>query len=86
MELKEEINNDTKSYPVLSEPSAPEGEIHIVEGTAHTYRLQNISEIQQEIEREREKTSMLSKKYHLGVMIIDAVDDSLVVATMELSV
>jgi hypothetical protein len=90
MEFKESINNEVinKLYPTLPPalPSAPNGEIHIIEGTAHTYRLRKISEIQQEIEREREKRAMLSKKYHRGVKVIAAVDDSLVVATMGLGV
>ena len=72
MEYKETVIN--KVYPTL--PSAPE--------SAHVYRLQKISEIQREIERERDKRMMLSKKYHRGVKVIDAVDDSLVVATMGL--
>ena len=49
MEFKEKTINSL--YPEL-QPSAPEGEIHVVEGKAHSYRLQKISEIQQEIERE----------------------------------
>ena len=44
-------------YPTL--PSAPSGE---VEGKAHSYRLQKISEIQKTLEEERDKRSILSKK------------------------
>jgi hypothetical protein len=78
----------TSLYPNLNTltATAPEGEIHIVEGTAHSYRLRKISEIQQEIEREREKRAMLSKKYHRAVKAINAVDDTLVVATVGLGV
>lgn len=85
MEYITEPTNVNKLYPTLP-PSAPDGEIHIVEGTAHTYRLQKITEIQHEIEHEREKRYMLSKKYHRAVKAISAVDDSLVVATMGLGV
>jgi hypothetical protein len=84
MEFKDCCSN--KLYPDLPSASAPVGEVHIVEGSAHSYRLQKISEIQQELEREREKRSMLSKKYHRSVKIISAVDDSLVVCTMGLGV
>ena len=44
-----EYNND----PSL--PSAPEGGVIIVEGTAQSYRLQKINEIQKEITKERDK-------------------------------
>lgn len=54
--------------------------------TQHTHRLQKICEIQQELEREREKRLMLSKKYHRSVKIISATDDSLVVAAMGLGI
>jgi hypothetical protein len=85
MEFKDSCSE--KLYPTLPSASvAPVGEIHIVEISAHAYRLQKICEIQQELEREREKRLMLSKKYHRSVKIISAVDDSLVVATMGLGV
>ena len=71
-------------YPAL--PTAPEGEVHIVERSAHSYRLQKISEIQKEIEHERDKRATLSKKYHRSVRVINAVDDVLVVATMGLGI
>lgn len=38
-------------YPILPE-TAPEGDVHIVEGSANLY-LQTISEIQEEIKREK---------------------------------
>lgn len=53
---------------------------------AHSYRLQKINDIQQEIEREREKRAMLSKKYHRAVKIISALDGTLVASTMGLGV
>jgi hypothetical protein len=71
-------------YPTL--PSAPEGEVHIVEGSAHAYRLQNINEIQKEIAVERDKRAALSKKYHRSVTIVNAVDSTLVLFSMGLGV
>lgn len=75
----------TPIYPSLnkqSDPTAPTGEVHIVKGSAHSYRLQKISEIQKEIEQERDKRSTLSKKYHRSVKIINGVDDVLIVVTI----
>ena len=77
----------TGLYPSLTQiATAPEGEIHIVEGSAHIYRLQKISEIQKEIEHERDKRAALSKRYHRSVKIVDAIDNVFVVTTMVLSV
>ena len=64
-------------YPKL--PSAPEGEIHIVTGSAQIYRLQKIGEIKKEIEQERDKRAALSKKYHRSVSVISSVGSALVV-------
>ncbi len=90
MEYKESTLNtvsNTPLYPKLDHlVTAPEGEVHIVEGSAHSYQLQKISEIQQEIERERDKRAKLSKKYHRGVKVIYIVDDALVASTMGLGV
>jgi hypothetical protein len=69
-------------YPTL--PTAPEGEVIIVDGTAHSYRLQKISEIQNSIEKERDKRAALSKKYHRSVNIIKVADEVLIGATMGL--
>ena len=77
----------TGLYPSLTQiATAPEGEIHIVEGSAHIYRLQKISEIQKEIEHERDKRAALSKRYHRSVKIVDAIDNVFVVTTMVLGV
>lgn len=73
---------DSKLYPSL--PSAPEGEVLIVEGTAQSYRLKKINEIQKEITTERDKRANLSKKYHRAVKIIAGVDSTLVVFSMGL--
>jgi hypothetical protein len=71
---------ENKLYPSAS---APEGEIFIV---AHRYRLQKISEIQKDIELEREKRTALSKKYHRSVRIIHAIDDVFILVTMGLGI
>ena len=82
MEFNRNINE--KLYPVLpnsyglKEPNAPLEEDHN-EGhiAGHEYRLQKISEIQKEIESEREKRMVLSKKYHRALRIISSVDSAL---------
>ena len=65
---------DHKIYPSLL-VTAPE------EGTAQSYRLQKINEIQKEIAIERDKRANLSKKYH---RVIAGVDSALVVSSMGL--
>ena len=45
-----------------------------VDGKAHVYRLAKIVEIQNEIEREREKRAVLNAKYRKGVRIINVVE------------
>ena len=77
--------NEKNLYPAL--PSAPTennntdhmAEGYIAEGhiAGHAYRLQKISEIQKEIESEKEKRMVLSKKYHRTVRIITSVDSAL---------
>lgn len=49
---------------------------------AHSYRLQKISEIQKQIEQERDKRSSLAEKFNRSVRIIRAIDDVLIIATM----
>ena len=71
-------------YPTL--PTAPEEDVIIVDGTAHSYRLQKISEIQNNIEKERDKRAALSKKYHRSVNIIRLADEILIGATLGLGV
>ena len=78
MEYKE-----SKLYPSLP-ASAPEGEVVIVKGTAQSYRLQKINEIQKEIALERDKRAHLSKKYHRAVKVISGVDSALIVSSMGL--
>ena len=72
-------HNTQPLYPKL--PSAPSGE---VEGKAHSYRLQKISEVQKTLEEERDKRSTLSKKYHRSSKIIRVIDNVLVVGTIGL--
>jgi hypothetical protein len=88
-----EYTEDKKLYPALPNvytepptPSAPLGEIHFVQGSAHSYRLQKISEIQKMITQERDKRATLSKKYHRSVRIINVADNILVGLTMGLGV
>ena len=45
-----------------------------VDGGAHVYRLAKITDIQKEIERERDKRAGLIEKYRKGVRIITVVD------------
>ena len=60
-------SKSTNIYPVL--PSAPPDEGRSPATSGHVYRLQKISEIQKEIENERERKTKLSKKYHRPVRI-----------------
>ena len=77
---------DSKLYPTLPTASAPEGEVIIAEGTAQSYRLQKINEIQKEIAAERDKRANLSKKYHRAVKVISGVENALILTSMGLGV
>ena len=68
-------------YPVL--PSAPT-EDNSTSASGHVYRLQKISQLQKEIENERERRNKLSKKYHRAVRIIFTVDSVLLGSTITL--
>jgi hypothetical protein len=70
---------NSKLYPTLL-ASAPEGEV----GTAQSYRLQKINDIQNVIAIERDKRVNLSKKYHRAVKVIAGIDSALVVSSMAL--
>ncbi|KAH3840253.1 hypothetical protein DPMN_113700 [Dreissena polymorpha] len=77
--------SDAKLYsslPPLVVSSAPE--LIRVEGTAQSYRLQKINEIQKEIAAERDKRANVIKKYHRAVRIVAGVDNALVVSSMML--
>src|SRR6218665_1125438 len=56
-----------------------------VDGRAHEYRLNKITEIQREITREREKRAVLCGKYHRCVRKIGAIDDVLTIAASGLT-
>src|SRR6218665_3656632 len=56
-----------------------------VDGRAHEYRLSRITEMQQEIRREREKRAAHCGKYHRCVRIIGAIDDVLTAAACGLT-
>ena len=95
-----EYTEDKKLYPALTDltpappniytesstATAPVGEIHFVQGSAHSYRLQKISEIQKMIEQERDKGATLGKRYHRSVRLINVTDNILVGLTMGLGV
>lgn len=51
-------------------------------GCAHSYRLQKINEIQEIIEKERDKRAALSSKYRRSVNVIGAINAALVLAAM----
>ena len=57
-----------------------------VDGNAQSYRLGKITEIQTQLEREREKRLALSMKYNRSVKIINGIDVVLGVATMGLAI
>src|ERR1043165_6576329 len=57
-----------------------------VDGSAQAYRLGKITEIQTQLEREREKRSALSIKYNRSVKIINGIDVVLGVTTMGLAI
>ena len=71
-----------------TEPSAPhEGHLYPnLDALSHTegmsYRLQKISEIQKQLEEERDQRSAIYKKYRRGVNIVDGVDTALVAASI----
>jgi len=78
MEYKEDNENSiNKLYPTLP-PSAPPME----EG--HSFRLQKISQIQKQLEDEKNERQALSKKYHRAKKIINTADAALLVVTMGL--
>jgi len=60
--------------------------VDIIDGCAHEYRLSRITEIQNEIARERDKRSILSKKYRRGVRIISVIEGGLVLTSVGLGI
>ena len=65
-ELAQHQNSAIKIPQVIAttqtDASAPPGEVHIVEGSAQTYRLEHITEIQKQLQQERDKREQLAKK------------------------
>ena len=55
--------NSALKLPHIVAASAPQGEIHIVEGHAQSYRLQYITDIQKQLQLERDRRDAISKKY-----------------------
>jgi hypothetical protein len=64
-----------KIYPDLTiqTPTAPENS-----DNGHAFRLQKISEIQKELEKEKENRWGISKKYHRAIKAIQTVDELLI--------
>ena len=58
-----QVQSSTIKLPQIVAASAPQGEIHIVEGHAQTYRLQYITDIQKQLQLERDRRDAISKKY-----------------------
>lgn len=54
--------------------------------TAHEYRLNKITEIQKDIEREKHKRSALLQKYHRAVKVIEGISTILLFSSMGLGV
>ena len=52
----------------------------------HSYRLQEISLLRKRLEEERDKRAALYKKYHRGVNALDAVDTTLLTASMGMGI
>ena len=62
--------------------SAPPGEVHIVEGSAQIYRLEHITEIQKQLQLERDKREQLAKKYKKASTAVNVVDNILVISSL----
>ncbi|KAH3781988.1 hypothetical protein DPMN_159899 [Dreissena polymorpha] len=79
MEYKE-----SKLYPSFPAvvPSAPK--LTSVEGSAQSYRIQKINNVQKEMAAERDKRANLSKKYHRAMRVIAGVNNAHVVSAMVL--
>ena len=73
------LNALNAPYPVL--PTAPPDGLVT---SRHVYSLQKISEIQKEIENERQKRNQLSKKYHRAVKIISTIGSVMLGGTITL--
>jgi len=54
--------------------------------TGNQYRLQKISEIQQQMEAEKQKRTQLGEKYKKGVIAVDAIDYIMASSIVRLSI
>ena len=70
-------------YPVLE--GLQEDQV-LVANEQKTYRLQHISRLQQQLEKERDLRAALYKKYHRGVNVLDGIDTTLITVSMGLGV
>jgi len=57
-----------------------------MQNTGNQYRLQKISEVQQQLEAEKEKRTQLGEKYKKGVKTVDAIDYILASSIVGLSI
>ena len=81
-----------KLYPTLPQPTAPNlyvelpdiNDMHAVNKYSSNYRMNKISEIQKQIELEREKRSSLAKKYKKGVNVLNGISGTLEFASIGL--
>ena len=57
-----------------------------MQNTGNQYRLQKITEIQKQLEAEKEKRTQLGEKYKKGVKAVDAIDYVLASSIVGLSI
>ena len=80
------VATQTDASYISQAASAPPGEVHIVERSVQTYRLEHISEIQKQLQLERYKREQLAKKYKKASASINVVDNVLVVSSLGMGV
>ena len=66
--------------PAMVYPELP------VDGDSQSFRLQEVTRLKKQLEDERDKREVLSKKYRRGVNAIDGVDTALLVASMGMGI
>ena len=72
----------------MKHPTAPEmaEKLYPVVPSAESYRIQQITELQRHLEKERDTRLSLHKKYKRGVNVLDGIDMALATASMGLGV
>ena len=72
----------------MKEASAPSmtENVYPVLPPAESYRIQQITELQRQLEKERDTRACLHKKYKRGVNVLDGIDMALATASMGLGV